>query len=745
MPHPVVYNGNQDDDLTRSIDVVHIEPSIREGVHLVSSLYGSDASAPIYRYPPQNVTAPYITGPEQIPGTLTCHSGQWVASPAAVMSYQWMADGVDIPNATGPTWETSEAYDNTVITCEVVGRNALGEDYALTSNSIPISLIEPIVAEDLYFGLVSGIAAKQDLTLQDKREVVITGAAAPGRTDINRSVAYFMTGRAADQRSDINGVNVPIITGIEQKELLNVQNAEAIAVISSDAGTPLVENVPQPMNLKNNNADIGLGGWEVFGGANYHTDRSYNDGYCFWGGEDVDAGQANMPYSYMWQDVEIFPVWETDVDAGLTHVDIFWMQNSWETKDQANIKLAFLDVNKNVLANHSGAGMWASPANVWFPRESSAPIPANTRFIQIIPEFNLVEGENLNAYIDYMRMDIRKGDRLNARSYGPTFDRWRLRFTQANAYSGVALSELEFRDSIGGVDLCTGGLELAGSEGAGGLAMYAFDDLRNGAYWAGEQNGVANGTAWLGYDMGTPVKPAEVDITARAGSDSLQMGTSFYLEGSDDGNLWTKVQYFPDIGTFSSGQQRQFVVLDGAFPYISDTWVSNDFFRRTDNRDDKPMKGNQYQARARMNIQKIRARVQANNATVFPYRLALVRHDYSYAGGMVTEVIEEFSGNTNGVSEWLEHTLTVPAEIEVGEFFSVIFIDDDAENNTVDPNEGRIWYFDNVVDGGQGVTSTAWHTRVAGWANSDPTLRIGTTSSYSFDYYYAVDFTGTVF
>ena len=47
MPWPNPYNGGQDNDLTRSIDNVHIEPSIREGLFLVSSLYGKDASRPL--------------------------------------------------------------------------------------------------------------------------------------------------------------------------------------------------------------------------------------------------------------------------------------------------------------------------------------------------------------------------------------------------------------------------------------------------------------------------------------------------------------------------------------------------------------------------------------------------------------------------------------------------------------------------------------------------------------------------
>ena len=217
MPWPIDYQGGQDDDQTRAIDVVHIEPSIREGLFLVSSLYGRDASAPIRRYPPVNMTPPYLTGDPQIPSILTCNTGQWDASPAAVFAFQWMANGEDIPGANSQTWLSTEEYDNTVITCEVRAYTYLGEDYELTSNSIAISLIEPEEVHDLDMHAVSGLNLTGKLIERSPRNLVVTGVGALNRTDVVRSVSYFTTGVGALKRDDVNAMYLPAISGLERE------------------------------------------------------------------------------------------------------------------------------------------------------------------------------------------------------------------------------------------------------------------------------------------------------------------------------------------------------------------------------------------------------------------------------------------------------------------------------------------------------------------------------------------------
>ena len=232
MPLPINYVGTQDDDRTRSIDFVHIEPSIREGTFLVSSLYGRDASLPLYRFPPVNTFAPYITGPQQIPGTLVANYGQWAASPSAQFAVQWMKDGVDVPGATNPTYISSEPDDGGVFTFELRGFNIIGENYAMSSNSITLSLIEPIEIWEQEDYAIQGMGAGNALTMFSERDYILSGMSAKDRMDVNAGTAYFLTGLAADLRQDINAKNVAIIQGVNQPNTQTIFEGPDVAVIT---------------------------------------------------------------------------------------------------------------------------------------------------------------------------------------------------------------------------------------------------------------------------------------------------------------------------------------------------------------------------------------------------------------------------------------------------------------------------------------------------------------------------------
>ncbi|AHX01049.1 virion structural protein [Dinoroseobacter phage DFL12phi1] len=725
MPHPISYPvGTQDDDRTRSIDVVHIEPSIREGVHLVSSLYGPLASAPLYRFPPTNTFPPYLTGDPQIPSVLTCNSGQWAASPAAVLYYQWMADGVDIPGANGPTWTSTVEYDNTVITCEVRGANYLGEDYALTSNSIAISLIEPIELEEMENYFITGLnQGEKAQTVRDERTLVTSGIGALNRLDINRGVAYFTTGISALNRSDINASNYNFITGISQKDTLSVlERTFGIGVVNWDTGAPLVDGEPQPMNLKNPDAEAGLAGWETFGPVSYvgkyggftqSLDDVHAGNLTFFGGENTSPSTGNTPYTYMTQDVEIFPIWHADVDAGTTSVWINWFQHSESGADQANIRIEFYAANDTLLGVNDGPGLWASPSGIHFYRELVDTIPTGTRYIRIQAEFNWQLGDDTNAHIDTISMQIFKGSRGIGTDQGPDFNMWRLRFLTANTWSGGALSELEFRDTPGTIDLATGGQPVFGSAGNGvSNADAAFDDLRDTNYWAGAQNSISEGTSWVGYDFGTPVKPGEIEITARPGSNALQVPRTYMIEGSDDGIRWIPHHLVDQDfagGDYNSGERRQILVPKGVFAYHKDTPGGAGFTasRQTNQFDDFPAKGNVFYCHSRLNITHLGALINDGTGLPFNYKLQLYRmnnqKDSIFSDGMVSEaVLESISGVANNAgggvnsSYWADHAcVNGPHHFEVGEMFMVYFIDMDAATNPENPNEARTWYFTN--------------------------------------------------
>ena len=220
MPHPPLYSWGQDDDRTRSIDVVHIEPSIREGVHLVSSLYGREASSPLNRYPPVSNHTAWIRGNPLIPAVLTAEEGTWISSPSAVFYYQWMADGIDIPFANQKTWTSTIEYDGAEITVEIRGVNAIGQDITITS-SLNISIIQPIEVHEQENFLITGLQPGTNAQVTyDQRTVITSGLGSLDRLDVNRSVAYFLTGIASDDRFDTDQMSMSFITGIQQPNTL---------------------------------------------------------------------------------------------------------------------------------------------------------------------------------------------------------------------------------------------------------------------------------------------------------------------------------------------------------------------------------------------------------------------------------------------------------------------------------------------------------------------------------------------
>lgn len=763
MPHPPLYPWGQDDDRTRSIDVVHIEPSIREGVHLVSSLYGREASSPLYRFPPVSSNNAWIRGDALIPAVLTAEEGTWFASPSADFYYQWMADGIDIPFATQKTWTSTIEYDGAEITVEIRGVNTIGQDITISS-PLSISIIEPIEVREQENFLITGLqpGANAQVTY-DQRTVLTTGLGALNRVDVNRAVAYYLTGMAGDDRFDTNQMSMSFITGLQQPDTLSILDGDmGIAVINMEYADPLVEGVPVLMNLKNPDAEMGMLGWTNFGTVQFVSDDERSGDYSWNGGDNVGPTGSNTPFSYIWQNVPIEAAWIPDVDLGLTNLETYWYQFSEEGFDMANVRVEFYDVNMTLIGQDNGPGLWASPADIWFYRAFEDPIPPMTRWVRIYLEFNVQSGTSNDAGIDDVSMYIRKGAKVNNRDYGPLFEQWRLRFTKANTWSGTGLSEIEFRPTPAGADLATGGSPIFGSAGLGVLnADFAFDDLRNTGYWAGEENGIANGTAWVGYDMGTPVRPEIIDITARSGSDSLQVGREFYIEGSNDGLRWTPVQFYREemIGTFTSGERKQFPIPRGAYDWFTAYFSGAGYTYSRDNfaGDDFAGKGSVWICESRLNIDEIRVLIDDNQPSPFSFRLQLARINFQKNGifqpGMVTEVLEDFTLASAGLSAgttWVSQACTSSHEFEVGEAFLLRFFDLNAATNPVDSNEGRTRWINYNGEQSDYMIRDGIARRISTWEGGAAAISIGSVnpSGYAGEgagRYFALDFKGSIY
>jgi hypothetical protein len=83
--------------------------------------------------PPVNQTPPQAT---LNPTYVLCTGGQWTGAPLT-LSYQWLADGTAIPNATGSTWVFA-GYEGATVVCAVTVANAQGVCPAVDTNSVVI-------------------------------------------------------------------------------------------------------------------------------------------------------------------------------------------------------------------------------------------------------------------------------------------------------------------------------------------------------------------------------------------------------------------------------------------------------------------------------------------------------------------------------------------------------------------------------------------------------------------------------
>ncbi|AGH07442.1 virion structural protein [Sulfitobacter phage phiCB2047-B] len=718
MPHPIDYNGTQDDDQIRSIDLVHIEPSIREGLNVIPSLYGKRTSRPLRRYPPVIVTEPYITGSALIPSTLFCHTGQWDASPAVQFAFQWMADGTDISGATLQTWTSSIEYDGKEITCEVRGYNTKGEAYLISTNSITVSIIEPIEINDADWGAVSGISQHALTTVNNTKNVIVTGIGTENAQTVVRSVAYFFTGRSADKREDVNSMYNPVITGLSIQDSDLISNSNTMVVSKKLIQSLEIEPVQQ-LNIKNPNADMGNAAWTTFGPIEYIVNAHSGDYYnrAWFGGTNVDAAQQNFPYTYQYQDVPVEELWETDIDTGLCNIQILWYQSANASGgDAANMKVEFYDETKNnLLGFDDGAGLVGFPVNIYLRRNFHATVPVGTRYIRVFMEFLLVEGQNNNALLDTISGLIYKGNLPSSRSFGPAFEMWRLNFTRLNSAPYISLKEIEFRDDQG-VDQALDGRVISGSEGMGGYAVNAFDDLRDNQYWASENSGIADGTAWIGYDFGTPTEVSEIDITARNGTNAHHIGREFILQGSDDGQFWYDVQVFDDIETFSSDQQKQFNVLQGVMPWTVvgendpplGTVLPNYVYKT--NESEKHI-GNIYTAKRRMNIKEISAMV-LNGAygEIGIARIATTGDRWFIDNEFGELEVHSYTATSTGR---YEVTLDKDFEVEVGDLFAVIY----TQLNT--STREKIYFDTNYLEG---TLNNEAYDMLMKWRSSSETI-----------------------
>lgn len=136
------------------------------------------------------------------------------------------------------------------------------------------------------------------------------------------------------------------------------------------------------------------------------------------------------------------------------------------------------------------------------------------------------------------------------------------RYWRVNCYSnqcglGVAISiaKLEFRESVGGSNVATGGTPTAEGTSGGFVVGNAFDG-NSATFWSYD----TAGPAWVAYDFGSgnEVDIQEIAITARTGGAYAQAPACGYVEYSDDGSTWTKAWPFAALNQTSDGATETF-------------------------------------------------------------------------------------------------------------------------------------------------------------------------------------------
>lgn len=729
MPElPPSYEGTQNDDQTRSVDLVPIEPSIKEGTFLVASPYGPGASAPLDRYPPSVITDPSIFGDHRIPNWLTCNEGSWDGSPFPVFEYQWTSDGVDIPGATGKQWLTDLAYENTVIRCRVRGYSRFGEVIVTSSNSIAIERIEAVNVMEEDFATVSGIGAELAQTVQNFRLGYITGRGAEKAQTMMDEQIYYFTGRAADTRLDLNDMKLMWIQGLQsENRLMNL--VSDLGVVNQEKRTALFPGYPQPLKILNPGAELGSLGWTTTGSAvTYANNPVPHEGERFFFG-----GLSGTNLATFSQDIPIDPAHFADVDNGDTFMELYWRQRSDEGSDQVNIYLDFLDASGGVVGFYAGPGRWAAPSSFWFFRSfTDAAIPANTRSIRMTIEFynaNHATNPHNRGMVDSLQANIRKGSQILARDYGPDFPYLRLRFVEEGTYSGAALNELEFGDlSTGGTNLATGGTPLAGSEGLGSSAANAFSgDTTAGDFWAGAENAIADGSSWIGYHFPSSVSPESLTIHGRLGPAANQMGTAWYLEGSQDGSYWVKIQKFNDSEVWENSENRTYEVLqvpqDYGIPAVGS--ISNGSSRA--------VKGNIYRMKARLDLTNVKITFSLANLSG---RLIIARLEPEKKA--IQEILYDEVVVTSGSpgTEILPLNPVVPVEVD-----DDILIAFARTDGTATSTAGV-----DVVSGGPPVLDMAAADFVSGWYLDTNDLGVGDVPKSTVDtFLFAIDFQANVF
>lgn len=106
-----------------------------------------------------------------------------------------------------------------------------------------------------------------------------------------------------------------------------------------------------------------------------------------------------------WQDISMPASWEADVDAGTVDLIMRYWQSSYTVDDDARVSAEFHDGSSSLLSTKTG--VWDSGMDqVWAEKLLTLAVPAGTRTIRLLLQFNRDAGSNNDGYLDDISAEL---------------------------------------------------------------------------------------------------------------------------------------------------------------------------------------------------------------------------------------------------------------------------------------------------------------------------------------------------
>jgi hypothetical protein len=398
--------NTQDEWNRRRIDVRHINPSIMEGEHGHTSMFGQGSAVPIVRYAPTFLVQPSISGSFRIPSVLTCNPGVIDASPQAQLSYQWKANGSSIMGEIHRTLTTIQAFDNFEITCEVTAVNFLGVVVG-ESNEITADLVEPINNWDLSHFSITGLTQKNQQNVFKVDTLITTGISMDQRTDVLQQTILITSGMDVEFRNDMMSHTVATISGLGPGNGGYMHDLDVYTIWQP---TRLAD-----ISLINPSAETGdMTGWNVTSGTIIArstdvlgTTVPFIDKPWFFSSDA--AGKNN---SYMNQVANVDSELNADIDAGIIYSRLIYLFDNYTYSygHLATGQIQFLNASDVVLDSHSLSHTLSVNQRWSYDYTPLLNVPVLTRKVRITIGFETFYNQDSHVYVDEIAVEMFKDE-----------------------------------------------------------------------------------------------------------------------------------------------------------------------------------------------------------------------------------------------------------------------------------------------------------------------------------------------